>query len=321
MKSLKALHYALALYEARSFTAAARSLGISQSALSRAIQKLEKDLRVSLFDRSRSAVKPTPFGEAYLGRADDILRQLEDAEREVRMMSGLEKGTLRVGFGPVYSASLAGPAVGSFVMENPNLEVRITLGGWPYLFKTLLTDEIDLYVGEISVLAQYAGLKTIPLSTQSGVFFCRPGHPLLEQDSVTVEDLAQYPFASVQLPPRIQGFLKEIVSLDKTAGGVEIARPPIECDDFFVTKRVVFNSQAVGLASSYVLRDELEAGTLQELKVTGNRLSSQGGVVAKDQTTLSPSAQEFISHLLDCDRNYAPARPASEPREQGPQSP
>lgn len=307
MNNLKALHYALALNEHRNFTAAARSLGISQPALSRAVQNLEKDLGVPLFDRSKSDVKCTPFGKAYLDRAANILRQLKEAEQEVRMMSGLEKGTLRVGFGPVYAASLAGSAVGEFVAENPHIKVRMSTGGWAILSKKLLAGEIDLYVGEISVLEDYRESKIIPLSTQSGVFFCRPDHPLLKKAPVKVGDMAEYPLATVQMAPRITSFLKEMVRLEKASHGVMVARPLIECEDFFVTKRVVASSRAIGLATLYVLRDELKAGTLRELKVSGNRLASQGGVVIKEGITLSPSAQVFISYLLDCDHHFAKA--------------
>ncbi len=304
MSSLKFIKYALVLNEHRSFTEAARSLGITQPSLSRAIQKLEGDLGVPLFDRNRSDVKPTPFGEVYLERAAGILRQLEEAEQEVRMMSGLEKGALRVGFGPVYVASLAASAIGKFVADYPLIEIRIITGGWAGLSQKLLAGEIDVYVGEISVLEKYGELKTIPLSTQAGVFFCRPDHPLLHKSPVKVEDLAEYPFATVQLAPRVRSFLAGLVHTEKASHGFVVARPPIECEDFFVTKRVVANSQAIGLATIYVLRDELETGTLRELKVEGNRMASVGGVVIKDGTTLSPSAQAFISYLLRCDRNF-----------------
>lgn len=131
MDSLKSLYYALALDQHRNFTAAARDLGISQPALSRAIQKLEKDLGVPLFDRKKTEVTPTPFGETYLGRAANILGQLQEAERELHMMRGMKIGTLRVGFGPVYVASLAGPAVGRFVADYPQIKLRISTGGGP----------------------------------------------------------------------------------------------------------------------------------------------------------------------------------------------
>ena len=219
-------------------------------------------------------------------------------------MSGLEKGTLRVGFGPVYVASLAGPAVGRFVAEHPRVEVRLSTGGWAGLSRKFLAGGMDLYVGEISVLGDYEELKIIPLSTQAGVFFCRPDHPLLERAPVEAADLAAYPLATVQLPQRITVFLAEMLRVQRASHGVTVARPPIECEDFFVTKRVVAHSNAIGLATGYVLRDELAAGTLRELKVRGNRLSSQGGVVVREGATLSPAAQVFIAYLMEADQAY-----------------
>ncbi|MCB2228710.1 MAG: LysR family transcriptional regulator [Desulfarculaceae bacterium] len=307
MTSLKAITYALALNEHRSFTAAARSLGISQSALSRAILKLESELGVPLFDRSRPEVAPTPHGEAYLGKASKIIGQLDEAEQEIRMMSGLENGTLRVGFGPVYVASLAGPAVGRFVADHPRVKVRISTGGWAGLSQKFLAGGMELYVGEISVLSSYEELRTIPLSTQSGVFFCRPDHPLLARAPVELAELAAFPFATVQLPQRITAFLDELLVVQKASHGMTVARPPIECENFFITKRVVAHSNAIGLTTGYVLREEFESGALRELKVKGNRLSSQGGVAVKSGATLSPAAQAFISYLVEADRSYGAA--------------
>lgn len=311
MGSLKILRYILAVNEQRNFTAAARGLGISQPALSRAIQKLERDLGVPLFDRGKTEVVPTPLGKAYLRRAADVLGQLQEAEQELRLMSGMKKGTLRVGFGPVYVAGLAGPAVGRFVADYPNIELRISTGGWTGLMQRMQSGELDLYVGETSSLEHYAEYKIIPLSTQSGIFFCRPDHPLLEKAPVRVEELATYPLATLQLPTRAKIFLKNMVQLQNSPQGVMVARPAIECEDLFLTKRVVANSLAIGLAIYNLLRDEFKAGTLRELPVRGNRLATQGGVVIRDGVTVSPSAEAFISYLLESDNELAKAQLAN----------
>lgn len=148
--------------------------------------------------------------------------------------------------------------------------------------------ELDLYVGETSALEDCAEYKVIPLSTQSGVFFCRPDHPLLETAPARVEDLAAYPLATLQLPTRAKIFLQDMVQVEKSAEGVVVARPAIECEDLFLTKMVVANSLAVGLATQNVLRSDFEAGTLRELTVRGIAWPPREGWLSAGESPFLP---------------------------------
>ena len=100
MFELRLLRHALALARYRNFARAAEALHLTQPSLSRSIAVLEKDLGVRLFDRSKSGVRPTAYGELLLQRGAALVGGEDELRREIQLLAGLETGTLCIGAGP-----------------------------------------------------------------------------------------------------------------------------------------------------------------------------------------------------------------------------
>ena len=112
MLELRLLHQALILARHRNFARAAEALHLTQPALSRSIASLESALGERLFDRTRQGVEPTSFGRMLLARAQPLVDDANELERDFFLMRGLEIGELRVGAG-AYAAELSvGQAAG-----------------------------------------------------------------------------------------------------------------------------------------------------------------------------------------------------------------
>lgn len=107
MLKLQQLAHALALSRLGNFHRAAKALHLSQPALSRSIRSLEHSLGVSLFDRHGAQIKPTVYGEALLRRAERMLEQSDELERDIQLLEGLKAGGLAVGMGG-FAAELSG---------------------------------------------------------------------------------------------------------------------------------------------------------------------------------------------------------------------
>lgn len=109
--------------DARSFTAAGKQLGLSSSAVGKAIARLEEHLGVRLLHRSTRTVTLTPEGRCFLERGRRILGELEAAEREVAITRQTPSGILRV------SLPLAGmlmmPALSAFMQAYPEVELDL----------------------------------------------------------------------------------------------------------------------------------------------------------------------------------------------------
>jgi DNA-binding transcriptional LysR family regulator len=106
--NLSALNVFVRVGEASSFTAAGKQLGVSASAVSKAIGRLEERLGVRLFHRSTRMVSLTPEGVLFLERCRHILSQVESAEAELLHAQGAPRGRLRISV----------PSVGSMFMSR-----------------------------------------------------------------------------------------------------------------------------------------------------------------------------------------------------------
>lgn len=109
--------------EARSFTAAGTKLGLSSSAIGKAITRLEAELGVQLFHRSTRAMTLTAEGKIFLQRSLQIFADIEDAKTELMMSKEAPQGKLRVGFPQI--ASFWMPLLVEFQALHPLIELEL----------------------------------------------------------------------------------------------------------------------------------------------------------------------------------------------------
>src|SRR5690242_17867386 len=108
-----------------SFSAAAESLYLSQSAVSQQVATLEREVGMSLLERTSSGPQLTDAGRALVCHTDAILCRLEEAERELAAIAGLEGGSLRLVSFPTASATLLTKAVSAFRGRFPSVELQL----------------------------------------------------------------------------------------------------------------------------------------------------------------------------------------------------
>lgn len=117
---LRHLRYFVALAEDLHFGRAARRLSITQPPLSFSIKSLEEELGVQLFERSSKHVELTVAGQAFLGRARDVLAHAESS----RLLAKGNVGRLEIGFsGSTVSYLGVLEKVDAFMLENPGIEI------------------------------------------------------------------------------------------------------------------------------------------------------------------------------------------------------
>lgn len=146
MTDLKRFEYVLALAECMNFSQAAGKLGISQSTLSQYIQKLEKDLGVSLFERTTANLRLTQYGEIYLKSARRILDiyattldTLSDADKGAT-------GVVRMGISPSRAPFLLAGITEEFKKEYPKVKLHFSESKTVDIIKKLYEGSIDFAV-------------------------------------------------------------------------------------------------------------------------------------------------------------------------------
>ncbi|MEL7602130.1 MAG: LysR family transcriptional regulator, partial [Bacillota bacterium] len=121
--NLNVLRYVEAIAEEQSFSKAAARLYVAQPSLSQAIQQLERDLGVTLFNRGARAVTLTPPGERYLRWATMVLHSEKKMRSDITTQGGLRK--LTVGSSPYRCRTLLPPILREFCRMAPGCQVAV----------------------------------------------------------------------------------------------------------------------------------------------------------------------------------------------------
>lgn len=151
-ENIRELSFFLRVSEEASFSAAARSLNLDPSTISKVVQRLENRLGVRLFHRTSRVLQLTQEGERFLAAAQKVMQALEEAEET--MNPGLEGaiGLLRVSSTPAFARGRLAPLLPSFLEKHPGMNVEFVLAG----------NQPDLFEQQIDVSFQSG---TIPDST------------------------------------------------------------------------------------------------------------------------------------------------------------
>ena len=131
MTDLNELQFFIQVSQQRSFTKAARRLGVPKSTVSRAISRLEQRLGVRLVERTTRSVALTEVGELYLNRCLRVIEEAEQADLAVGALQAVPRGTLRVGAPVAFARSILGPRIAGFLATYPEMRLHIQLLNGP----------------------------------------------------------------------------------------------------------------------------------------------------------------------------------------------
>ncbi|WP_226003200.1 LysR family transcriptional regulator [Paenibacillus sp. BJ-4] len=134
------LQYFIAVARLEHVTEAARSLHVTQSSLSKTIQRLEEDLGVPLFDRTGRKLRLNEFGSRFLRRAERALFELEQGKQEIRDLSILEHSTLELA---VTTASTLPNILREFRKKMPNIHFHVQMLTTQEMVTLLHRGEVD----------------------------------------------------------------------------------------------------------------------------------------------------------------------------------
>jgi len=126
------------------FSHAAPTVCLTQSAVSKAVKRLEDELGFVLLDRAAREPRLTDAGEIVFRRGLRLLAEWEDTRAELRELRGLERGALRLGLPPIGSSTLFAPLFATFRRRHPGIEVHLVERGSDRLVEDLRAGEVDL---------------------------------------------------------------------------------------------------------------------------------------------------------------------------------
>lgn len=174
-----------------SFTKAAERLNYSQSGISRMINDLEKEWKISLLERSRSGVRLTSDGLALLPYAKSVCAEYEKLQTQVDEINGLQSGIIRIGTFSSVATHWLPNIIKRFQTDYPNIDYELLLGDYTEIENWILEGRVDC--GFLRLPA-HPDLETCFLEQDKLLVVLPENHALADCDRFPVKNLADYPF-------------------------------------------------------------------------------------------------------------------------------
>ena len=144
--TLQQMEYIVAVNKYRQFVVAAKNCGVAQPSLSAMIQKLEDELGVKIFDRTKQPIEPTPIGEKIISQAEVAIRESKRIREIVDYESGNLTGPLRIGIIPTLAPYIVPDFINNFRKSNPEIELTIVEKTTAELINELHQSNVDIVI-------------------------------------------------------------------------------------------------------------------------------------------------------------------------------
>lgn len=189
--NLYKIFYEVALSE--SISDASKKLFITQSAVSKAIKKLEEDLNTNLFYRNSKGVKLTEKGEELLFYVEEAFNNLVTAERTMTESNTLNKGKISIGVPSQIGSFYIFEDITNFHKKYPNIEITIISKTTTQLLKLLEQHEIDFIIDTSPINTKIDNIIIQPLIEVKNCFVAKSDTSIDIDKIKTIKDLANYP--------------------------------------------------------------------------------------------------------------------------------
>lgn len=187
------LQYFIAVARLEHMTEAAHRLHVTQSSLSKTIQRLEEDLGVPLFDRSGRKLRLSEAGRRFLQRAEKALFELEQGRQELKDLSSLESGTLELA---VTTASTLPGILREFRLKLPDIHFHVQMLPMQEMITLLQRGEVDFCLSSPPVRGEDLECQVV---CNDHIYLAVPaGHPLAECKSLGLIELKDEWFVGVK---------------------------------------------------------------------------------------------------------------------------
>lgn len=270
-----------------SYTRAAESLNLTQPATFAQVRQLEDHLGQTLIERLGKTLYLTEAGKLVLQTAQRMLDEADNLDTALAELDGLVRGRLRLAV--VSTAKYEMPArIGAFIAAHPGIDVTLTVGNREELMARFASNADDLYV---------FGTPPRELRAASRVFGENPlvviapvGHPLAGRGSLTLADLARYPFVTRESGSGTRLAVERAFD----AAGV-VPQRVIELGANEAVKQGVIAGLGLSVLSRSTVLLELRHGYLVELDVAAFPIMREWYAIWPEGKRLSRVAAAFLS--------------------------
>lgn len=286
IRQLKAF---LAIAEAKTFTAGARRVNVTQAAISMQIKQLEDEVGLQLFTRTPRRVILTEAGEYLLERARKILREHDNALAEIAELAGAEHGRLRVGSASAEFATQQLPHILQSIREKyPNAELAVTAGTSEKLVDKIMHGEID--IAFVSLPVENSSITTELLFSDEIVAIAHPTHTNANERYISAASLAGEKLILGERGGNTRRMIDDFFNAANVRPNIvmELSRQE-------AINQMVENNLGVGTAGAKTIANEIREGRLVSWLIEGAEINWELGLARLRGGYFSPIEKEFVA--------------------------
>lgn len=239
------------------FTKAAEELHMTQPAVTFQIRQLEEQFNTRLFDRTHNKVTLTDVGEKVFAYAERILQLYEDMTLSITEMTGDVSGGVSLGASTTIAEYMLPLLIGEFKSKFPDVMISLKESNTEDIVNMVENNIIDMGIVEGAVSNK--NLIVEECRRDQLVLIVSNSHPLANAESVTVNDIVQYPFISREQGSGTQDVITKYVELHGTNEQLNIC---FELSSPEAIKGAVEANMGVSIVSQATIVKELKLGTL-----------------------------------------------------------
>jgi DNA-binding transcriptional LysR family regulator len=297
----KRMLYFVCIVETGSFSQAARQMGVSQPALSIAMERLEAEVGAKLLDRGPGGAQPTVAGERFFHHARKMRDDIDRACVALNDSPTRNHEAIRFACLPSLSGSVVASAVNAWQKQVGDHPVRVFERVQIDLLEGLLRREFDFAIGVTDYYNVLVGLRQRALFQDRLQVIARTGHPLLTKPDLGLADLSDYPWV---VPPagRHRTLLQEML----LSAGHPLPSRQIVCSSATMLKALVALGDHLALLPEHAIEAEAMIGTLQALPLSLPQLDRRVAVLFRDGYKFDPPREKLVAAIQAAGMQHKP---------------
>ncbi|MCT4604668.1 MAG: LysR family transcriptional regulator [Marinisporobacter sp.] len=276
-----------------SFSRAAHELYISQSAVSQSIKLLEEKLHSKLFLRHTKKVNLTSEGNLLFKHIEQAFNFIKAGERSLEETHSLEKGTVKIGASDTICKYYLLPYFKKFHQMYPEIKIHVTNRPSPICAELLKKGNVDLSIINLPFEKNYTDLSYKEIKEVQDVFIAGENFKSLQGKILSLKELENYPFLSLQKNSTTRSFFENFIQKYKVNITPEFELGSID---------LLIELTKIGLGISFVTLDTIkEALDKKEIFILNLKEKTPQrsiGVLTHEKVPLPIAAQKFMALLL-----------------------
>lgn len=290
---LRHLNLIVAIADGGSLQAAANAVGLTQSAVTKALQEAEALVGARLFDRGNRGVTLTAEGAILLAHARLVLSQLRHAGQELEDLRSGTGGRVAVGVSVSAAVRMLPEAIAAVRKTRPNLAITVQEGTTDVLLPQLRQGELDLIIGRLPAFSVGSDVAEEILCDDHARIVVRAGHSLLSRKKLTLRDLSDQPWVLPRPETSLRRQIDEAFRIENAAAPTSY----VESVSILTNRALVLVADHLAVWPVQLVSFEAGLGHIVPLPIELPTMRQPIGILTLRAARLSPAAETLIAAL------------------------